>query len=117
MSITGDLRALAQAGVDLLLARTRGLTTAEVREAKSVFLDTINYDDVIIADQLGHNGRPFTFWAGALSITQIAFSNKYVLFLGPVAFSADASNDWATFIHEMTHVAGSKSYYQRLLHD
>ena len=55
-----------------------------------MFLDTIDYDDVVVADQTGLDGCAFTFWGGALTATQIAFGNRYVLFLGPIAFGTDA---------------------------
>jgi len=94
MSVIGDLRALAKAGKDCVTANSRALTAAEITEAKTVFLDTINYKQVVIADALGYGGRPFTLVNG----------DMYTLFMGPSVFAAMGASDWHDFIHEMTHV-------------
>jgi hypothetical protein len=95
MSITGDLRALAKAGIDVAKSKKRGLTDDEIKEAKTVFGNSITYSLIMIADATGYNNRPFTFYSGYKGLA-------YILFLGPTEFAQ--MSDWATFIHEMTHV-------------
>jgi hypothetical protein len=102
MSVIGDLRALARAGKDVLTANMRDLTGAEIAEAKTVFEDTIKYSRVNIADKVGYGNRPFTLVRG----TGIEL---YTLFMGPTQFTA--MTDWATFIHEMTHVWQGQNHF------
>jgi hypothetical protein len=83
-----------------LAAKTRALTPAEITEAQSVFQDTIDYSQVVIADALGYDDRPFTFVCSA----KFALGDTYILFMGPSVFAGMGASDWPTFIHEMTHV-------------
>jgi hypothetical protein len=102
MSAIGSLKALAQAGVDIVTAKMRDLTAAEIAEAKTVFEETVKYKSVLIADKVGLGSRPFTLVRG----TGIEL---YTLFLGPSEFAA--ISDWATFIHEMTHVWQGQNHF------
>jgi hypothetical protein len=110
MSNPGDLADIAQAVTNILTAKTRGLTGAEIKEAKAVFQDTIDYDNVWIADKTGKEDRAFTLWAGVLTATSLRYGDKYVLFMGPDLFK-DMSGDWHTFIHELTHVWQGQNHY------
>src|SRR5215470_17914601 len=93
-----------------LLPDVRPLTEPETALARSVFLDTLPYRIVFIANDLGIGGRPWT--ESTLGGYQIHFGN-----LG--YRDATASIVWpgfgpinAVFIHELTHVwQGSHSSF------
>jgi len=106
MSIVGDLRGVAKAGQDILSSKRRKLKQPEIDEAKTVFLETINYGLVYIADKLGYGNRPFT-----MLHKNITSRDEYTLYMGKPIFDADASLDWATFIHEMTHAWQGQNHY------
>jgi hypothetical protein len=106
MSIIGDLRGIARASKDILSSKRRPLKQVEIDEAKTVFLDTVNYDLVSIADKLGLNNRPFT-----LLHKKALSQDEYTLYMGKAIYDGDASLDWATFIHEMTHAWQGQNHY------
>jgi hypothetical protein len=103
MSIIGDLRGLAKAGLDIRNAKRRPITAAEIAEARTVFLDTVNYGRVQIADALGLGDRPFTLLSPEMG------RDSYILFMGPIDFAA--MTDWPTLIHELTHVWQGQNHY------
>jgi hypothetical protein len=96
VSNIGSLSDMAELALKLSAARRRALRQPEIDEAKTVFLGTINYDQVVIADQRGLSNRPFTYF------NHRDHKDEYILFLGPAMFAA-VSVDWPTFIHELTH--------------
>jgi hypothetical protein len=94
MGTLGDLRAIAKAGWDLETAKLRSLTADEISEANTVFLDTINFRRVLIANATGYDNRAFTFFG----------TDVYRIFLGPTCFPVVPAADMHTLIHELTHV-------------
>lgn len=89
-----------------LTAKTRFLTRREVKLAQIVFEDTLPWEKIKIAADVGYNSRPWTHpdpldWS------------KYLIHMGPVGF-ADSTSDKVhatgtgqvrdVFIHELVHV-------------
>lgn len=106
MSIIGDLRGIAHASKDIATSNRRPLKQAEIDEARKVFLGTVKYGVVFIADKLGLNDRPFT-----LLHKKALSRDEFTLYLGKSIYDGDASPDWATFIHEMTHVWQGQNHW------
>jgi len=106
MSVIGDLRGIAKAGKDILSSNRRPLKQVEIDEAKTVFLDTVDYGLVFVADKLGYGNRPFT-----MLHKRITSRDEYTLYMGKAVYDADASLDWATFIHEMTHAWQGQNHW------
>ncbi|HWG68504.1 MAG TPA: hypothetical protein VN692_03720 [Steroidobacteraceae bacterium] len=106
MSIIGDLRRIAQASKDIMSSKRRALKQVEINEAKKVFLDTVNYDLIFIADKLGLDDRPFT-----LLHKKALSHDEYTLYMGKAIYDSNASLNWATFIHEMTHAWQGQNHW------
>lgn len=93
----------AEGGVELgFFETTRNLSTAEDVLAKSVFLTFLPYGRILIGNQTGVGGAPWTQH----------FGGTFTLHVGPVAY-ADCTSSRSTsgagvirntFIHELTHV-------------
>jgi hypothetical protein len=81
---------------DYLTAKHRPLTQEEKDDATRVYLKTINYSLVIVADDLGFDNRKWTEPAG---------NGGFVLHLGPMGYASTADSEMrATLIHELCHV-------------
>lgn len=77
------------------MAERRKLSSTERMIAWPVFKDTLPYDHVIIADNLGAGDAQFTFRE----------PGKYVLHMGRISFDEEYDDDHkAVLIHELTHV-------------
>lgn len=81
---------------DFLTSKSRPLTQEEKDDASRVYKRTINYDFVVIADDLGLRSAAWT---------QPCLNGGYVLHMGPMGYASTASADQrATLIHELCHV-------------
>lgn len=96
-----------------LFFQTRSLTDEEITFARTVFEDSIEYNKVFLADDLGLGGRPWTF--------QGLISGNLLIHGGPKMFINAASTDnlgdgfpavRAIFIHEMTHVWQGRNWHR-----
>lgn len=84
-----------------LFEKTRYLSTAEERLAKSVFSTFLDYTKIRIGDHTGLGGAPWTQ----------QYAGIYTLHMGSVAYVDCTSSTWTsgvgvprnTFIHELTH--------------
>lgn len=93
-----------------ILNETRTLTAAEKALARTVFRGTINYDKIIVSDDLGWGNCPYTYY---VDIPGWFTGGNYYIYMGKIAYPDLTSrkrmahdNDEVrnTFIHEMTHV-------------
>jgi hypothetical protein len=88
----------------------RHLATHEIEIAKSVFKNTIPYDDVVISDGLGGGDRPFTV-PTSMPIRVPFYTNfnvrdgKFVIHAGDGYYGMSRNQeDKKLLIHELTHV-------------
>jgi len=78
---------------------SRYLAAGEIRIAQNVFLDTVPYDRVYIADGLGFQGREYTLPVPGTS------PREYVIHAGDGYYGmSKLKEDQKTLIHELTHV-------------
>lgn len=99
---------------------TRVLEDPEIDLARTVFLESIDYDEVVVADGLGLEDRPYTLYKDNPGIFT---GGTYWIHMGDIAYPdltswkvmAHGKSKWTrkVFIHEMVHVwQGQHRFYK-----
>lgn len=86
-----------------LPTRARCLDRTEVDAAKEVYGESLDYDDIYVADSVGASGRPLT--------TALKLGSRWVVVLnmGPSGFE-HPNGDPSTLIHELAHAWQSQHH-------